>query len=99
MSARNRVDRHKADIVPVSGIAGARIAKTNEEPHQQPTRATAPAIAKWPQPVAAGGSSAAGTAAAAAAASSRTAEEAAMLAIVKSRSVIVGRQRSGMMTR
>ena len=36
---------------------------------------------------------------AAAAASSRTAEDAAMLAIVKSRSVIVGRQPSGMMTR
>jgi len=40
----------------------------------------------------------AGAAVAAAAASSRTAEDAAMVAIVKSRSVIVGRQLSGIAT-
>ena len=92
----DRLDRHEADIVAVAGVAGTRIAETDNEAHQRADRGRSTGAGQRTQLAA--GCSAAGAAVAAAAASSRTAEDAAMLAIVKSRSVIVGRQPSGMMT-
>ncbi len=96
MAQRDHRGRHEADIVAVAGMASARIAEPDDEPHRR-----RPACRRWRYAAGVGvgvgaASSVVGAAAAVAAAcaaSSRTAEEAAMLAIVKSRSWITGRAR------
>src|SRR5262249_32123877 len=81
MTAGDQIDRQKADIVPVPGIASARIAKADDETHHTVRSEASPNPGQRTYVGAAAGCSAAGGALAAAAASSRTADDAATLAI------------------